>query len=216
MPVYTITDDPYYDEAAGGNDEVNEILDGDFKEAFPIGIDFDPGVRAAFYDDGMIIHQDARYQGLPVDMSGVPKKIRWGGRKRALGDLQMTASHFLVSLKLRDVIERLEPGVHQFQSTEIIWKKDNSHVADFFWFNPCNRIDAIDKDHSTHPFKEKAGKWDFVDGGKYVVSLAKIAGKHIWVDSRTYSRGVWVSEGFYKAAEEAGIKGIKFSRQKVI
>jgi hypothetical protein len=125
------------------------------------------------------------------------------------------ASHFLVSVKLRDLIEELEPGVHQFQPIELIWKKDESHAADFFWFNPCNRVDGIDRTHSTAKFDEKTGKWKY-EGGEFVVNLEQVAGHHIWVDSRASFGTNWVSEAFYNAAHQAGIKGIKFTIQKVI
>ncbi|WP_415156263.1 imm11 family protein, partial [Maritalea sp.] len=141
--------------------------------------------------------------------------IRWGGGKRDLGDFQKMASHFLVSVKLRDLIEELEPGVHQFQPIELIWKKDESHAADFFWFNPCNRVDGIDRTHSTAKFDEKTGKWKY-EGGEFVVNLEQVAGHHIWVDSRASFGTNWVSEAFYNAAHQAGIKGIKFTIQKVI
>ncbi|TDQ63696.1 hypothetical protein ATL17_1703 [Maritalea mobilis] len=215
MPVYTISSDRSYDEATGNYGFANETLDGDFKGAFPIGIDFDPGVKAALLDDGMVIHQSAEYQGLPVDMSGLPKRVRWGGGKRDLGDLQITADHFLVSPKLRDVIEKLEPEVHQFQPAEIIWEKDDSHAADFFWFNPCNRVDGIDQTHSTTELNENTGTWRY-DGGEFVVNLDQVAGYHVWIDKRASFATVWVSEEFYKATEEAGIKGIRFGAHEAV
>ena len=123
LAVYTISVDYSADEASGNYGFVHETLDGDFSSAFPVGFDFDPGVKAAFLEDGTLLQQSAAYQGVPVDMSGLPKKIRWGGGKRDLGDLLKMSSHFLVSTKMRDAIEALEPNVHQFQATELIWKR---------------------------------------------------------------------------------------------
>ncbi|MBA4613950.1 DUF1629 domain-containing protein, partial [Stappia taiwanensis] len=106
-----------------------------------------------------------------------------GGGKRELADLLKTASHFLVSGKMRDAIEVLEPGVHQFQLVELIWS-DGSHAADYFWFNICNRVDGMDREKTTHPFNDRIGRWSFVEGRKYVVSLKQTAGFHAWIDSR--------------------------------
>ncbi|MCP4073957.1 MAG: hypothetical protein GY742_19855 [Hyphomicrobiales bacterium] len=116
---------------------------------------------------------------------------------------------------MRDVIEQLEPGLHQFQPVEIIWKKDGSHAADFFWFNPCNRTDGIDRTHSTAGYNEKIGKWKY-EGGEFVVSLAQTAGCHIWIDPRTSFNLVWVSEVFKQTIENVGITGVGFSEYKVV
>jgi len=139
-----------------------------------------------------------------------------GGGKRDLGDLLKMSSHFLVSKKMRDVIEALEPGVHQFQPVELIWK-DGSHAADFFWFNPCNRVDGMDRKHTTHDFNEKIGKWIFAgERRKYVVNLTQTAGKHLWVDSRLLSHSIFVSEEFKKAVGGAEILGVGFNKFDVI
>ena len=214
LAVYTISVDYSADEASGNYEFVHETLDGDFSSAFPVGIDFDPGVKAAFLEDGTLLQQSAAYQGVPVDMSGLPKKIRWGGGKRDLGDLLMTASHFLVSTKMRNVIEALEPKVHQFQPVELIWK-DDSHAVNFFWFNPCNRVDGIDRTHSTAKFNEKIGKWKY-EGGEFVINLDQVAGHHVWIDSRASFGTVWVSKEFKKAMEDAGVTGIRYSKYEVV
>ena len=135
-----------------------------------------------------------------------------GGGKRDLGDFQSYGNRFLVSGKMRDVIEQLEPGVHQFQPVELIWMEDDSHAADFFWFNPCNRVDGMDREHTTHDFNEKTGMWKYVDGKKYVVSLTKTAGKHAWVDSRIFDHAVFVSENLKNAMDAAGLKGAAFGQ----
>jgi hypothetical protein len=35
--------------------------------------------------------------------------------------------------KFRDVVEALEPGVHQFVPVEVV-RRNGKHVADMFWF----------------------------------------------------------------------------------
>lgn len=215
MSVYTIYADRSEDEKSGNYGFENQTLDGDFKTAFPIGIEFNPVAKAALLDDGTLLQQSAAYQGVPVDMSGLPKKVRWGGGKRKLADLLKTADHFLVSGKLRDVIEALEPGVHQFQSGEVIWNND-THAASYFWFNICNRLDGMDKENTTHSYNERIGKWSFVEGRRYVVNLHQTAGKHIWIDSRVPNSSVFVSEDFKNAMAAAGVAGVGFSLIEVV
>jgi Immunity protein family (Imm11) len=210
MAVYTIYANLSKDRKAGNKDEAAVLLDGDFKSAFPSGIEFDPSIKAALFEDGTLLQQSSQYQGLPVDMSGLPKKARWGGAKRDLDDLQMEAGYFLVSAKMRDVIETLEPGIHQFQPVELNWK-DGNHATDFFWFNICNRVDAMDREQTTHPFNERIGCWSFVEGRKFVVRSDKISRIHVWVESRLTTSPIFVSEEFKVTMAAAGISGIGFN-----
>jgi len=79
MAVYTIYDDRTADEESGNYGYVNETLDGDFSTAFPVGIEFNRVTKSTRLEDGTRVDQSAAYQGVPVDMSGLPKRIRWGG-----------------------------------------------------------------------------------------------------------------------------------------
>lgn len=210
MSVYTIYADRTKEQETASDEPAPTLLDGDFKSAFPLGYDFHPITKSARLEDGTRIEETAEYQGVPVDMSGLPKTVRFGGHARELVDLQKEAGHFLVSGRMRDVIEALEPGVHQFQPVELIWK-DGSHAADFFWFNICNRVDGMDREKTTHPFNERIGIWSFVEGRKYVVSLKQTAGFHAWIDSRLTSGSVFVSEDFKAAMAASEVTGIGFN-----
>ncbi|WP_150524601.1 imm11 family protein [Roseibium sediminis] len=216
MAVYGIFYDRIGDPTLGEETFADEVLDGDFKSAFPVGVEFDPSVKAAFASDGGLIQQDAQYQGLPVDMSGLPKRVRLGGaHKFPLPDLLKATGHFLVSEKLRDAIEVLEPDVHQFQPVELIWQ-DGSPVATYFWFNVCNRRDAMDREHTTYSFNDRIKIWNLASNGKFVVNTSQSNGAHVWVDSRLTNRTIFVSESFKDAMTAAGITGIGYSEYQTV
>lgn len=206
MGVYSI-----YDDTGEAYLTSTKAVDGDFDLVVPIGVDFDPGIGAALMDDGLLLQRRSTYQGVPVDMSHLPTKVVWGGAKRKLTDIQRTRSRFLVRDNFRQVVERLEPGLHQFQPVELVWK-DGSHAANFFWFNPCARVDGMDRDHTTHPFKENIGKWSYEDGKKFVVNCEQTAGHHVWIDPRTAHGTVFVSEQFRQAMQAAGVNGIGYAQ----
>ncbi len=210
MSVYTIYADRTKEQETANDEPAPTLLDGDFKNAFPIGVEFHPITKSARLEDGTRVKATDAYQGVPVEMSGLPKQVRFEGRKRELVDLQKEAGHFLVSTKMRDAIEALEPGIHQFQPVALTWK-DGAHAADYFWFNVCNRVDGMNKEQKTHPFNEQVGKWSFVEGRKYIVSLQQTAGKHIWIDSRVPNSSVFVSADFMGAMAAAGVTGIGYS-----
>ncbi|TJV04208.1 MAG: DUF1629 domain-containing protein, partial [Mesorhizobium sp.] len=81
-----------------------------------------------------------------------------GGRGKIMPADLMMHNSFFVSGKFREVVEKLEPGLHQFVPVELLWK-DGSHAASYFWFYPCNRIDGMDREQTTHEFREKSGLW---------------------------------------------------------
>jgi len=217
MPVYTIYSDMSDEYETQGGVVDTELLDGDFKKVIPVGIDFHPSAQAALMGDGTIIYEKSAYQGVPVDLSHLPTKVQWGGGKRELSDILKTFSKFLVSKKLRDVIEKLEPQVHQFAPLELIWMQDNSHAGDYFWFYPCNRIDSLDRELTTYDFDEDIGLWKHVDGKKPVVNLLQVGDAHIWIDPRWNTFGnLCVSEAFKQAMDAAGVTGIGYNETEVV
>ncbi len=129
----------------------------------------------------------------------MPKKVEWGGAKRQLTDVQRAHNIFLVSEAFRNVVEQLEPNVHQIVPVELVWS-DGSHAASFYWFYPCNRIDSMDRHHTTHELSEGSGLWMAKSGNRFVVSLKQVAGRHIWIDPRMNSFDLpFVSEVFKQA-----------------
>lgn len=122
----------------------------------------------------------------------------------------MAHSIFLVSEGFRNVVEELEPGVHQFSPVELLWE-DGSHAASFHWFYPCARVDGMDRVQTTHELDDKAQLWVPKPGGKYVVSLEQVAGHHIWFDPRLAAFNLpFVSDTFKRAMAEAGVTGIGY------
>ncbi len=209
MSVYTI-----FDDLGDKQRCVKELLDGDFKKVVPIGYEFHPVMKAAKQSDGTWIEESFGYQGIPVDLSSLPTKLRWVGNKHELNDLQKTHDWYFISSKLKEIIENLESNRHQFHPVEIFWE-DNTHAANFYWFNPCNRIDAIDREHSTALFNEKIGMWKY-EGGSFVVNLEQVHGNHIWVDSRARFNSVWVTDQFKQAIVAADINGIGFAEFETV
>lgn len=193
----------------------SDPLDGDSKKVFPIGFDFHPVTKSVRLEDGTRVRQSPNYQGVPVDPEWLPKKIKIGGGKSTPADA-MFHNRFFVSGRFRDVVEQLEPGVHQFIPVELVWK-DGSHAASYFWFYPCSRIDCIDREHTTHEFDEKSGLWMNKPGGSYVVALKRVHGRHVWIDPRLNTFNMpFVSEAFRQAMSDASVHGLGYNRLKTV
>ncbi|MBA4613889.1 hypothetical protein H1W37_19705, partial [Stappia taiwanensis] len=72
------------------------------------------------------------------------------------------------------------------------------------------------REKTTHPFNDRIGRWSFVEGRKYVVSLKQTAGFHAWIDSRLTSGSVFVSENFKAAMAAVEVAGIGFNTFETI
>src|SRR6476469_7831020 len=84
--------------------------------------------------------------GRPITVRNLPIQVRCLDR-RPLPDYQTYHSFRPVSDRFKEVVERIEPNVHQFFPAEYRGK-DGSHVADMWFLNICNRLDSVDREHS--------------------------------------------------------------------
>lgn len=193
-----------------------QFLDGDMKKVAPGGFDFHPVTHRVKMPDGTSVRRNEFYQGVPVDATYLPTRVVWKDKKRRLSDLQRAHNIFIVSDLFRRTIEELEPGVHQFELVKMIWA-DGQPAGDFFWFYSCNRIDGMDRVLTSLEFREDTGRWKIKPGGKFVVNLAQIGGRHIWIDPRLAVFDLpFVSEAFKRAMTDAGVKGIGYGELEAI
>ncbi|WP_367714277.1 DUF1629 domain-containing protein (plasmid) [Nitratireductor sp. GISD-1A_MAKvit] len=197
------------------------VLDGDFKQVYPTGFEFNPNSTDVAAVGNMLMQPDRTfvermwtYQGLPVDMTHAPTRVQYTGRLEEMADVMRASSWFVVSERFRSVVERLEPGKHQFQPVELVDAEGN-HLAHYFWLVPCARVDGMDREHTTHEFyKERS--WRQIPGKKYVVSLKQTAGHHLWIDPRTNFGTVFISQELHDALEAANLGGLGFGELDAI
>lgn len=176
-------------------------LDGDIKKVKPVDMAFDRGISKV---SGPVA------QGLKMDTTHLPTKLRWGGPKRDLTDLQDAGYAFLVPEAFRDILESLEPGVHDFYPVELVWT-DGTSAGTRYWFYPQHRIDAADREKTTYDLGGVLWDLDSNESGKLVFSRKAIGDCHSWIDKLIpASRCVFVSEEFRRQLEAAGITGIGF------
>lgn len=98
-----------------------------------------------------------------------------------------------LSSRIKDAIERLEPGVHQFLPLEI--RLPNGEVDKSRWMMVvCNRVDALALDHCSdvhiyRPRPQEHPDWFYYRSNgdsrmRLVVHADRIAGMAIWYDWR--------------------------------
>ncbi len=186
------------------NDEdelyVTTALDGDIKKIRPVDMT---------RDEGAIILASRTPQGIKMETAHIPTKLRLGGPRRNLTDIQNPFGVHLVPEAFKEVLERLEPGVHDFYPVELFWK-DGSSAGKRYWFYPQHRIDSIDPEKTTYRKKTLwIGAGDAT--GRLVFSRRAIGDRHAWIEKFLAAGGiVWISERLKQELEAAGITGLGF------
>ena len=98
---------------------------------------------------------------------------------------------FAICQALKDIIEDLEPGVHQFFPMTITGLQSEADIGRYYLLHVTQKLDAIIYDKTAFAIKERFGleaakKAGFMlvpdRGPKYPCTLKKdvIAGKHLW------------------------------------
>jgi hypothetical protein len=190
-------------------------LDGNFDTVYPAGVDFSEFRDFAVLPDRSFVSKRAGQQGLPVEPDNLPKRLKWGHGelKKGIPDFEKYFGIFIASDNFRRVVERHEPGVHQFVPVEITWKNGGTSIP-YYWLYPCNRFDSINDALTTFEARESEGRpkrWMHRPGGKLVFDLGKIGGTHMWLDRGYHSSdAIRISQTLKNAFEAAGLTGILY------
>jgi hypothetical protein len=159
-----------------------DFIDFDFKE---VRLDADK-VEGAL---AMRRSVDAFESGLPLDAAHVPEKLLWTSRKDPLDYITLYGSS-VISPRMKDIIEQFEPDVHQFFPLQVMNKKKEPIAEHYLWV-VCNRIDSVDREHTTlelhkgvlwMPERLEGDSWVRLESPKLVFSNRQAQGYHFWRD----------------------------------
>ena len=206
----------------------SDALDGNFREVDIADRTPDGG--------GMVgIFQEGRW----VDPTFMPTKMRWrGGKRYRIPDFDR--SHCInVSERAKAVIERFEPGVHQFLPAAYYNKQDE--LLEHRWFLIIGqRFDSTDHQRTTfvmrRVFVEPTQRWvqswmsvgDAVDRKEtqfirpglphdtrstFVFSRAKIGDHRLWVDKYMLLKDGILSNALAEAIRAEKMTGIVLKKQ---
>lgn len=171
------------------------------------------------------------WYGTPADPTYLPKHVRWEDRKgNPVPDFD-AAQLISVSERAKAIIERFEPGTHQFFPVEFV-DKQGKFLENRYWFFICNRLDSVDRDHTTMVLY-KGVQWNNVKDllrrgepipphidpsqpSKKVFSLKAIGATHMWVDKHTGFAEGYISDAIAEAFAEAGLTGIRPEKMDAI
>jgi len=119
------------------------------------------------------------------------------------------------STRLKDLIENIEPGVHQFAPIDVFHKDGTPYAGTFWLWQCCTMIDAISPDlggvyKRENPYVADGYDWVIRSGGDDNLAVYKdrIAGRAMWRDRR-YLGETFFSDAALAAMQAQNIEGWK-------
>ncbi len=149
--------------------------------------------------------------GFRIDPALFPRHPKMQFKTKKLRDFINTQLGWLVSRRAKELVEKFEPGVHQFIQVDLQQKNRTAWPEPYWMFNMCTRLDtAIAEEHSncTRISPDKP-YWTFAFGygpETLAVRRAMVEHRSFWTDHR-YAR-LFISDRFFKALTVVGIEEI--------
>lgn len=149
--------------------------------------------------------------GRMLDSAIFPTSARQKNKARPRDVLALPGSN-AVSQRFRELVERFEPGVHQFFPITLRRKDDTPFGGQYFIFNVTQSVNALLTTHSK-------GEWYMKEPDKppvffttavktWALSRPAIGQHHLWVDNG--GNTVFCSEAFHVSFEKSKMRGLHF------
>lgn len=181
-------------------------MDGDIRKIEYVDRTYSMGSVAGGFDNGDL------NLGRAIKPDHVPTKLLWDGPlNRKLPDAMYGRSMVKVSGRIKDIIEKFEPGLHQFFPVDVYFEVNNELECKMFYLNICTRLDSVDRELTTCPMGSVMWRPD--QGGELVFNLDQIGTHHLWHDIHIM-HGWMMSDALHDALVEKGITGFVFHKDK--
>jgi uncharacterized protein DUF1629 len=161
--------------------------------------------------------RDAPYEVPPgnrITVEGFPRALKIRSAHKTLPDFFLLSGKYAISDRMKDVLEKLEPGVHQYIPVILQKKSGEPFEGEFFVLHPCSAVDAIVPEQSdvsfhTTPAGRKTLRLKKVRP-KLTVQKDKIKDRHFWTGDESFSRIFFSSDAFFDEVQKAKLKGFDF------
>lgn len=151
-------------------------------------------------------------QGWRWPMPDRPFRNRLKRREGRLVDIIGTSFEtYAVSQRVIDIIESIEPGVHQYLPYELVQPDGFIHPDRRWLLNVCTRVETLDYERSNViPIRDRPHFYhDRTNDHQLVIRKSAVTGRAIWFEYRYRdSAGQFlISDAFWDALNAAGCAG---------
>lgn len=182
-----------------------DFLNGDWDkntlEDMSVDIGRKPLVRADYYQSGRRVKTGF----LPT------RAKRSGAGTQPIEDFKDVRLAQICSGAFRDLVEKFDPGIHQFEPLKILDRDGQPEKRDFFWFFPSVRRHALDPNRVIPPLNG-LGYYDqtIPPAEWHFVFQQAIVGSHDVFCTAEVHNLIFVSDRLKQAIETASFPGIRF------
>jgi hypothetical protein len=181
-------------------------MDGDIRKIAYVDTTREPAAVGGGFDQGRL------NCGRLIKPDHVPTKLFWDGPpNRKLPDAMFGRGMLKVSDSIKTIIEKFEPGVHQFFPVDVYFKSTKKLARKMFYLNICTRLDSVDRKLTT--CKLDYSMWRPDQGGELVFNLDQIGNHHLWHDKHILD-GWYASDPLKNEMVTADISGLVFNKRK--
>ena len=158
------------------------------------------------------------WRGEKISKKRLPTRARQLSSHKQLPHFFGVDTSPAVSETFKNIVEGLEPDVHQFFPFEVIGKAGKLLDRPFFQINVLSKIDAIipEKSNVYWSLATTLGTYVLRQGsGPIQLTLRRdmIAGHHLWLADKQYSTSdMFFSDDLMNAVKAANIKGLHAHR----
>ncbi len=159
--------------------------------------------------------------GNPIPYNGQVLVAAQTSNHRVLPDFFKIGEKIAVSKRFYDIVDTLEPGVHQFFPVKLLRKKGDELSGQYSLFNVTKSLDCIDSDKSDLAWKDWSGmgaggqqsqfkRLSINTNAGLVLREERVRGHHLFRSSgEDELKGcLFFSEELMRAAREARLSGI--------
>lgn len=213
-----------------------------FGDFFPYGdfVGWEEGVKRHF-DEEMSAEQRAAFDNWDVSYRGTisrkfteeggelsephqrPSEFRLDESRKSLGSLLLLTNRLLaVDAKLQEIIERLDPGVHQFWPLRMTQKKGEEYPVAYFGMIIRRFIDSFVPGQSAgYEGSEESNFFSTIDPtkkgyGDLAVSKGVVSGRHLWRERRLKRPNILFSDELQAEMTRQGLRIPKHHQLKVV
>jgi hypothetical protein len=182
-------------------------------------------------DGGLYMNHDrALVSGRRIKLDHVPKQMKLDGGT-VIADYTSYNGFLCVADKFKNVVESVEPGVHQFIPFEAVGA-DKNHIANLWIMVLCNRLDGVDREHTTMilnrgviwcPVRDMVRRGEELPAGvdpnvsaRLVLNLSQIGNHHIWFDKHHADSHPLASDEIVAALRATGVTGVSYEEVEAV
>lgn len=213
-----------------------------FGDFFPGGdyVGWEEGIKR-YFDEAMSPEQRAAYDNWDVAYRGDvyrkfteegrgllepherPSEFRMRDARKSLASLiLLTGSLLAVDAALKETIETLEPGVHQFWPIRITLPKGQEFPGSYYGMVIAPFIDSFVPEQSNANQTSKESESFFANGptkkdyGNLTISKRVVGGTHLWRERRLRIPSVFLSDDLQAEITRRGLRIPRHHQLKVI